>query len=90
MDIRGQRLYNYLGEEVNEFIIEPNAFIEAGETTFSDGLRPFGRHYRVAHCTARTACNGPLQEFVDYPAALDQDNHEGEYAKFGASAGLGG
>ena len=61
MDGGGQGLYDYLVEEVDEFIIDlTDAFIEAVETTFSDRLHPFGCHYRVAHCTARIVYNGDI------------------------------
>ena len=78
MDIGDRGLYNDLSEEVDEFIVEPNALVEVGETTLSDGLCPFGYQYHVAHCTTRTACHGPLQEFLDHHAVLYQDIHQGE------------
>ena len=75
MDVRDRRLYNYIVKEVDECIVEPDAFIEAGETNVFDELGPCGCCYRVAHCTACTSFNGLLQEFVDHHAVLDQDSH---------------
>ena len=75
MDVRDRRLYNYIVKEVDECIVEPDAFIEAGETNVFGELGTCGRRYRVAQCIACTPCNGLLQEFVDHHAVLDQDSH---------------
>ena len=55
VNVGDRGMYNDLGKEVDEFIFEPDAFVEVGESTLSDKLCSFGCYYRVNHYTTHTA-----------------------------------